>query len=62
MVGAFYTDPPMHKRYSIEIDATFLNVDNVPEDTSELDEINQHSTYIECLLTQQHTLLWKEDK
>jgi hypothetical protein len=34
----------------------------VPEDTYELDEINQHSSDIECLLAQQHTLLWNEDK
>jgi hypothetical protein len=34
----------------------------VPEDTYELDEINQHSSDIECLLTQIHTLLWNEDK
>jgi hypothetical protein len=53
---------PLYKRYNIEIDPTFLNVDNVPEDTYELDEINQHSLYIDCLLAQQHTLLWKEDK
>jgi hypothetical protein len=33
-------------------------VDNVPE----LDEINQHSSDIECLLAHQHMLLWKEDK
>jgi hypothetical protein len=32
------------------------------DDTYELDEINQHSSYIECLLAQQHTLLWNEDK
>jgi hypothetical protein len=38
------------------------NVDNVPEDTYELDEINQHSSDTECLLAQQHTLLWNEDK
>jgi hypothetical protein len=35
MVGAF--DTPLYKRYNIEIDPTFLNVDNVPEDTYELD-------------------------
>jgi hypothetical protein len=40
MVGAFDTDP-LHKRYNIEIDPTFFNVDNVPKDTHELDEINQ---------------------
>jgi hypothetical protein len=34
----------------------------VPKDTDELDEINQHSSDIECLLAQQHTLLWNEDK
>jgi hypothetical protein len=37
-------------------------VGNVPKDTYELDEINQHSSDIECLLAQQHTLLWNEDK
>jgi hypothetical protein len=37
-------------------------VDNVSEDTYELDEINQHSSNIECLLAQQHTLLWNKDK
>jgi hypothetical protein len=49
-------------RYNIEIDRTFLNVDNVPEDSCENDEINQHSSDIECLLAQQHTLLWNEGK
>jgi hypothetical protein len=34
----------------------------VPEDTCELDEINQHSTYTECLLAQEHALMWNEDK
>jgi hypothetical protein len=53
---------PMYKRYNTEIDATFLNVDNVPEDSYELDEINQHSNDIECLLGQQHTLIWNDDK
>jgi hypothetical protein len=62
MVGAFDTDPRLYKHYNIETDSTFLNVDNVPEDTCELDEINQHSSDIECLLAQQHTLFWKEDK
>jgi hypothetical protein len=52
----------LYKRYDIEIDPTFLNVDNVPENTYELDEINQHSSDIECLLAQQPTLLWNEDK
>jgi hypothetical protein len=28
---------PLYKRYNIEIDPTFLNVDNMPEDTYELD-------------------------
>jgi hypothetical protein len=32
---------PLYKRYNIEIDPTFLNVDNVPEVTYELDEINR---------------------
>jgi hypothetical protein len=41
-----------YKRYNIEIDPTFSNVGNVPEDTYELDEINQHSRDIECLLAQ----------
>jgi hypothetical protein len=56
------TDAPLYKRYNIEIDPTFLNVDNVPQDTYELDEIYLHSSDIECLLAQQHTLLWNEDK
>jgi hypothetical protein len=33
MVGAFDTYP-LYKRYNMEIDPTFLNVDNVPEDTN----------------------------
>jgi hypothetical protein len=37
-------------------------VDNVSKDTYELDEIKQHSSDIECLLAQQQTLLWNEDK
>jgi hypothetical protein len=37
-------------------------VDNVPEDTYEVDEVNQHSSDVECLIAQQHTLLWNEDK
>jgi hypothetical protein len=53
---------PLHKLYNIETDPTFLNVDNVPEDTYELGEINQDSRDTECLLTQQHTLLWTEEK
>jgi hypothetical protein len=52
----------MYKRYNIEIDPKFLNVDNVPEDPYELDELNQHSSDVECLLAQQPTLLWNEDK
>jgi hypothetical protein len=35
---------------------------NVPKDTYELDEINQHSSDTERLLAQRHTLLWNEDK
>jgi hypothetical protein len=31
----------LYKRYGTEIDETFLNVDNVPEGTYELDQINQ---------------------
>jgi hypothetical protein len=50
------------RNYNIEIHPTFLNVNNVPEDTYELDEINQHSSDTECLLAQQHMLLWNEDK
>jgi hypothetical protein len=50
---------PLYKRYNIEIDPAFLNVDNVPEDTYELDEINLHSS---DLLAQQYVLLWNEDK
>jgi hypothetical protein len=38
MVGAFDTDPPVQ---TLQHYPTFLNVDNVPEDTHELDEINQ---------------------
>jgi hypothetical protein len=53
---------PLYKCYNIEIDPTFLNVDNVPEDTYELDELNQHSSDNECLFAQQHTLLWNKDK
>jgi hypothetical protein len=34
----------------------------VLEDTYELVEINQNSSDIECLLAQQHKLLWNEDK
>jgi hypothetical protein len=36
-------------------------VATVPEDTYEIEEINQHSSDIECLLAQQHTRLWNED-
>jgi hypothetical protein len=39
LVHLIYT--PLYKRYNTEIYPTFLNVDNVPEDTYELDEINQ---------------------
>jgi hypothetical protein len=53
---------PVYKRYNTEIDPAFVNVDNVPEDTYELDEINQHSSDIECLLAQQYMLLWNEDR
>jgi hypothetical protein len=35
-------------------------VDNVPQDP--YDEVNQHPTNSECLLAQQHTLLWNKDK
>jgi hypothetical protein len=38
MVGAFDIDPPVQTLHHYP---TFLNVDNVPEDTYELDEINQ---------------------
>jgi hypothetical protein len=61
MDGTFNTDS-LYKRRNIEIDPTFLNVDNVPKDTYELGETNQHSSDIECLLARQHTLLWNEDK
>jgi hypothetical protein len=54
--------PPLYKRYNIVTDTTFLNVDNMPEDTYELDKINQHSSDIECLFAQQHTVLWNENK
>jgi hypothetical protein len=53
---------PLYKRYNIEIDPTFLNVNKVPVGTCELHEINQHSSDIDCLLAQQHTVLWKEVK
>jgi hypothetical protein len=56
------TSRTKRRNYYIEIDLPFLNVDIVAEDTYELDEINQHSSDIECLLAQQHTLLWNEDK
>jgi hypothetical protein len=54
--------PSLYKRDNIETDATFLNVDNVPDNTYELDEINTHSIDIEFLFAKQHTLLWNEDK
>jgi hypothetical protein len=38
MVGAFDTYPPVQMLQHWE---RFLNVDNVPEDTYKLDEINQ---------------------
>jgi hypothetical protein len=34
----------------------------MPEDAYELNEMNQHSRDTECLLAQQHTLLWNEGK
>jgi hypothetical protein len=40
----------LYKCYSIEIDTTLLDVNIVPEDTYELDKINQHSSNTECLL------------
>jgi hypothetical protein len=61
VVGTFDTDP-LYKHYNIELGSTFINVHNMPEDIYELDEINQYSSDIECLLAQQHTLLWNEDK
>jgi hypothetical protein len=54
--------PPLYKRYNIETDPIVLNVDNVSEDTYGSDEINEHFVDIECLLAQQHTLLWTKDK
>jgi hypothetical protein len=60
MFGAFDVDP-LYKHYNIKPDPTFLNLD-LPIYTYELDEINQHSSKIECLLAQQHTLLWNENK
>jgi hypothetical protein len=60
MAGAFDTDPHV-QTLERGRDSTFLNVDNVPEVTYELHEIDQHSSDIECLLDQQHTLLWKEE-
>jgi hypothetical protein len=53
---------PPYKSYNTEIHQTFLNVDNVPEDTYELIKSKQNSSDIECLLAQQHTLLWNEDR
>jgi hypothetical protein len=40
MMDGVFDTYPLYKRYNIEIDPTFLNVDNVPEDTYEFDEIN----------------------
>jgi hypothetical protein len=40
MIGAFDTYPHVQSLQN-EIDPTFLNVDNVPEDTNELDEVRQ---------------------
>jgi hypothetical protein len=37
MAGAFDTDPPVQTLHY----PTFFNVDNVPKDTYELDEVNQ---------------------
>jgi hypothetical protein len=54
--------PPLYKSYNIEIDPTFLNVDNVPEGTCNLDETNQPSSDNECLLAHQHTFIWNKDK
>jgi hypothetical protein len=53
---------PLYKCYNTEIDPTFLNVDNEPENTYELEKISHHSSDIECLLAQQPTLLWNEEK
>jgi hypothetical protein len=53
---------PLYNRYNTEKDPTSLNVNNVPEDTYALDEISQHSSDTECLLAQQHTLLWNDDR
>jgi hypothetical protein len=61
MVRAFHTDPSVQTLQHCDR-SNISNVDNVPEDTYELDEINQHSSNIECLLAQQPTLLWNEDK
>jgi hypothetical protein len=38
MARSFHTDPPVQM---VKYHSTFLNVDNLPEDTNELDEINQ---------------------
>jgi hypothetical protein len=56
------TPPPLYKGYNIDIVPTVLNAESVPEDTYELDEINQYSSDIECLLSQQHTVSWNDDK
>jgi hypothetical protein len=52
----------MYKLYNIEIDPISLNANIVPVVTYELDQTSQHSSDIESLLAQQHTLLWNEDK
>jgi hypothetical protein len=61
MAGAFYTDPPVQTLQYWDRSNIF-KVDNVPEYTYKLDEINQHSSDTERLLAQQHTLLWNEDR
>jgi hypothetical protein len=40
MIVESFDTYPVYECYKIEIDPTFFNVDNVPEDTYKLDEIN----------------------
>jgi hypothetical protein len=51
----------LYKPDNIETDATFLNVDNIPEYIYKFDESIQHSSDIKCLVVQQYTLYWNDD-
>jgi hypothetical protein len=44
-IGGAFDAYPLYKHYNTEIDPAFLNVDNMPQDTYELDEINQRSQH-----------------